>query len=268
MDGPGLADAARSCPLPRLLLPLQQDSVLDLHHWRGAGAHTTHAGDRCAPLCCAVLAGAPGLPPGTRCARGGGCPGSESPAPCVPRRLLGCGWLGRQGHCACRLCAAARSSPCVPPCLSLSHHLHLHQTCIHAPTRTSPARPPTHHPPTRSSHPGLNRELGLSDELFALADTALLTVLGQVAFMPLLVLAARVCPEVRSAGRLAGGWGWGRGLQLQAARTRSACPVDAPPARPPACSPRHPASPTLASPTLASPARLPRRAWRPLCLPR
>jgi hypothetical protein len=42
---------------------------------------------------------------------------------------------------------------------------------------------------------GLNRQLGLSDELFALADTALLTVLGQVAFMPLLVLAARICPE-------------------------------------------------------------------------
>ncbi|KAI7846290.1 hypothetical protein COHA_000218 [Chlorella ohadii] len=42
---------------------------------------------------------------------------------------------------------------------------------------------------------GVNRQLGLSDQLFALADTALLTVLGQVAFMPLLVLAARICPE-------------------------------------------------------------------------
>ncbi|PSC76431.1 folate-biopterin transporter chloroplastic [Micractinium conductrix] len=42
---------------------------------------------------------------------------------------------------------------------------------------------------------GINRQLGLSDQLFALADTALLTVLGQVAFMPLLVLAARICPE-------------------------------------------------------------------------
>ncbi|KAI3437574.1 hypothetical protein D9Q98_000027 [Chlorella vulgaris] len=41
---------------------------------------------------------------------------------------------------------------------------------------------------------GMNRQLGLSDELFALADTALLTVLAQVAFMPLLVLAARICP--------------------------------------------------------------------------
>lgn len=43
---------------------------------------------------------------------------------------------------------------------------------------------------------GFNRRLGLGDELFALADTALLTVLGQVAYMPLLVLAARICPEV------------------------------------------------------------------------
>lgn len=42
---------------------------------------------------------------------------------------------------------------------------------------------------------GLNRELGLSNELFALCDSALLTVLGQVSFMPVLVLAARLCPE-------------------------------------------------------------------------
>ncbi len=48
------------------------------------------------------------------------------------------------------------------------------------------------------SRTGFNRTLGLSDDLFALADTALLTVLGQVAFMPLLVLAARICPEVGS----------------------------------------------------------------------
>lgn len=47
---------------------------------------------------------------------------------------------------------------------------------------------------------GVNRQLGLSDQLFALADTALLTVLGQVAFMPLLVLAARICPEVSRDG--------------------------------------------------------------------
>ena len=41
---------------------------------------------------------------------------------------------------------------------------------------------------------GLNRRWGLSDELFALGDSALLTVLGQVSFMPVLVLAARLCP--------------------------------------------------------------------------
>jgi len=62
---------------------------------------------------------------------------------------------------------------------------------------------------------GFNRQLGLSDELFALADTALLTVLGQVAFMPLLVLAARICPEVGAGwcgrGRVGkGGLRWGR----------------------------------------------------------
>ena len=41
----------------------------------------------------------------------------------------------------------------------------------------------------------LNKAWGLSDELFALGDSALLTVLGQVSFMPVLVLAARLCPE-------------------------------------------------------------------------
>ena len=39
-----------------------------------------------------------------------------------------------------------------------------------------------------------NKALGLSDGAFALADSALLTVLGQVSFMPVLVLAARLCP--------------------------------------------------------------------------
>lgn len=43
---------------------------------------------------------------------------------------------------------------------------------------------------------GLNREWGLSDELFVLGDSVMLVVLGQVAFMPLLVLAARICPQV------------------------------------------------------------------------
>ena len=47
-------------------------------------------------------------------------------------------------------------------------------------------------------HAGYNRQLGLSDELFVLGDSAVLTVLGQVSFMPVLVLAARLCPEVRS----------------------------------------------------------------------
>lgn len=40
----------------------------------------------------------------------------------------------------------------------------------------------------------LNVPLGISDKLFALADTAVLAALGQIAFMPTLVLAARLCP--------------------------------------------------------------------------
>jgi hypothetical protein len=43
---------------------------------------------------------------------------------------------------------------------------------------------------------GLNQKLGLSNELFVLGDSLVLTVLGQVSFMPILVLAARLCPEV------------------------------------------------------------------------
>ncbi|KAF6250954.1 BT1 family-domain-containing protein [Scenedesmus sp. NREL 46B-D3] len=42
---------------------------------------------------------------------------------------------------------------------------------------------------------GANKALGLSDELFVLGDSVILTVLGQVSFMPILVLAARLCPE-------------------------------------------------------------------------
>lgn len=42
---------------------------------------------------------------------------------------------------------------------------------------------------------GYNEKLGISNEVFALGDSALLTVLGQVSFMPVLVLAARLCPE-------------------------------------------------------------------------
>ncbi|PON80042.1 Folate-biopterin transporter [Parasponia andersonii] len=42
---------------------------------------------------------------------------------------------------------------------------------------------------------GLNRRLGMSDEWFAIGDSLILTVLGQASFMPVLVLAARLCPE-------------------------------------------------------------------------
>ena len=45
---------------------------------------------------------------------------------------------------------------------------------------------------------GLNRTLGLSDKLFVLVDSVLLTGLGRIMMMPSLVLAARVCPEVRT----------------------------------------------------------------------
>lgn len=42
---------------------------------------------------------------------------------------------------------------------------------------------------------GYNRELGVPDQLFALGDTVVLTVLGEVSFLPVLVLAAKICPE-------------------------------------------------------------------------
>jgi folate/biopterin transporter len=42
---------------------------------------------------------------------------------------------------------------------------------------------------------GYNRELGISDELFALTDSAVLTVLGEISFLPVLVLAAKICPK-------------------------------------------------------------------------
>ncbi|KAK6929943.1 Biopterin transporter family [Dillenia turbinata] len=42
---------------------------------------------------------------------------------------------------------------------------------------------------------GLNRHLGISDEWFAIGDNLIITVLGQASFMPVLVLAARICPE-------------------------------------------------------------------------
>lgn len=41
---------------------------------------------------------------------------------------------------------------------------------------------------------GLNRQFGISDEWFSIGDSLILTVLGQASFMPVLVLAARICP--------------------------------------------------------------------------
>lgn len=41
---------------------------------------------------------------------------------------------------------------------------------------------------------GINRKIGIGDQWFTLGDTLVLTVLGQVSFMPILVLAARLCP--------------------------------------------------------------------------
>ncbi|KAM3308852.1 folate-biopterin transporter 1, chloroplastic isoform X1 [Capsicum chacoense] len=41
---------------------------------------------------------------------------------------------------------------------------------------------------------GLNRKFGISDEWFSLGDSLILSVLGQAFFMPVLVLAARICP--------------------------------------------------------------------------
>ncbi|KAG8373079.1 hypothetical protein BUALT_Bualt12G0133400 [Buddleja alternifolia] len=42
---------------------------------------------------------------------------------------------------------------------------------------------------------GLNQQFGISDEWFAIGDSLIITVLGQVSFMPVLVLAAKICPE-------------------------------------------------------------------------
>jgi hypothetical protein len=36
---------------------------------------------------------------------------------------------------------------------------------------------------------------GISDQFFSLGDTVVLTVLGEVSFLPVLVLAAKLCPE-------------------------------------------------------------------------
>ena len=40
-----------------------------------------------------------------------------------------------------------------------------------------------------------NRSLGIDDRWFSLGDSLILTVAGRIAFMPVLVLAARLCPE-------------------------------------------------------------------------
>ncbi|HEY9644361.1 MAG TPA: hypothetical protein V6C57_27955, partial [Coleofasciculaceae cyanobacterium] len=39
-----------------------------------------------------------------------------------------------------------------------------------------------------------NRSLGIDDHWFSLGDSLVLTVMGQIAFMPVLILAARLCP--------------------------------------------------------------------------
>ncbi len=39
-----------------------------------------------------------------------------------------------------------------------------------------------------------NRAIGISDQWFSLGDSLILTVMGQIAYMPILVLAARLCP--------------------------------------------------------------------------
>ncbi|MGF1486965.1 MAG: folate/biopterin family MFS transporter [Prochloraceae cyanobacterium] len=40
-----------------------------------------------------------------------------------------------------------------------------------------------------------NRAIGIDDRLFSLGDSLVLTVMGQIAFMPVLVLSARLCPK-------------------------------------------------------------------------
>jgi hypothetical protein len=40
-----------------------------------------------------------------------------------------------------------------------------------------------------------NRSLGIDDRWFSLGDSLILTVAGRIAYMPVLVLAARLCPE-------------------------------------------------------------------------
>ena len=41
----------------------------------------------------------------------------------------------------------------------------------------------------------VNRDLGIDDRLFSLGDSLVLTVMGQITWMPVLVLSARLCPK-------------------------------------------------------------------------
>ena len=41
----------------------------------------------------------------------------------------------------------------------------------------------------------VNRLIGIDDHWFSLGDSLILTVMGQIAFMPVLVLSARLCPK-------------------------------------------------------------------------
>jgi folate/biopterin transporter len=41
----------------------------------------------------------------------------------------------------------------------------------------------------------INRNFGIDDHWFSIGDSIILTVMGQIAFMPVLVLSARLCPE-------------------------------------------------------------------------
>jgi len=50
----------------------------------------------------------------------------------------------------------------------------------------------------------MNRQLGIDDRFFAMGDSLVLTVLGQLAFMPTLVLAAKICPPGLEATLFAG----------------------------------------------------------------
>ncbi|KAL6893908.1 hypothetical protein ACP4OV_008006 [Aristida adscensionis] len=64
---------------------------------------------------------------------------------------------------------------------------------------------------------GLNQKFGISDEWFSIGDSLIITVLGQASFMPVLVLAAKLCPpgveatlfatlmSISNAGGVAGG---------------------------------------------------------------